>query len=68
MKRWHCGGDTGDSVLRDILRDTDISKVEIVDLHTDYSLDDHRDGIHPNESGAKKIAERLLPVVSAFMN
>ena len=44
------------------------SKIEIVDLNTDYSLSDHRDGIHPGESGAKKIAERLLPVVSGFMN
>jgi len=43
------------------------SKVEIVDLNSNYSLGDHRDGIHPNESGAKKIAERLLPVVLNFM-
>ena len=43
------------------------SRVEIVDLNSDYSLSDHRDGIHPNESGAKKVAERLLPVVTSFM-
>jgi len=44
------------------------SRIEIVDLNSDYTLDDLRDGIHPGESGAKKIAERLLPVVSEFLN
>ena len=43
------------------------SQVVIVDLNSNYSLSDLRDGIHPNASGAKKIAERLLPVVSGYM-
>ena len=43
------------------------SKLVIVNLNSDYSLSDLRDGIHPNTSGAKKIAARLLPVVSGFM-
>ena len=43
------------------------SQIKIVDLNAGYSLNDHRDGIHPNSSGAKKIAERLLPVISGFM-
>ena len=46
---------------------TNRSKVVIVDLNNNYSLADLRDGIHPGESGARKIAERLLPVISSFM-
>jgi lysophospholipase L1-like esterase len=43
------------------------SEIKIVDLNTDYALSDQRDGIHPGESGAKKIAARIYTAASPWI-
>ena len=46
---------------------TDISPIKIVDLNTDYSLSDHRDGIHPGATGAHKVANRIYAAVEPWL-
>lgn len=47
---------------------TSVSPIKIVDLNTDYSLDDSRDGIHPGKVGAQKIADRIYDAVLPWLN
>ena len=43
------------------------SPIKIVDLNTDYNLNDHRDGIHPGTTGAPKVANRIFAAVEPWL-
>lgn len=42
---------------------TQLSPIYLVDMHSDFSDDDLYDGVHPNETGATKMAEKWASAI-----
>ena len=45
---------------------TSVSPIVVVDMNSDFGDDDLDDGVHPDQSGAEKMAEKWLECISGF--